>query len=309
MIQKFINIIYRYPKSRYKTVRRFGGIFNYIQMNWKKKEMKKSYRKLKPIVSDPQGLPIYFLTGKDYFYQTLFCIHSLLTVSIEKFELILVDDGTFDKRLIDEVHKLIINCNIITKEQIDFNLERQLPSDVYPVLHKKRKEYPHIKKLIDIHTIPLKPWKLVFDSDMLFFSKPVEIIDWLQAPRMPLYMVDSIEAYGYSRPLMEELAKSSIKKKVNVGLIGLNSKSIDWNSLEKWVKVLQQKEGNSYFLEQALSAMLLGDKPAIRLDETEYIVNPGKNQVQQKAGILHHYVDLSKEYYFKIAWQKFKHPK
>ena len=34
----------------------------------------------------------------------------------------------------------------------------------------------------------------------------------------------------------------------------------------------------------------------------DYIVMPSKDQVLKKKGILHHYVDISKEWYFKHAW-------
>ena len=39
----------------------------------------------------------------------------------------------------------------------------------------------------------------------------------------------------------------------------------------------------------------------------EYIVYPTQQQqVQNKIGVLHHFVDLSKKWYFMSAWKNFK---
>ncbi|WP_432329164.1 hypothetical protein ACRQ5D_13040 [Mucilaginibacter sp. P25] len=118
-------------------------------------------------------------------------------------------------------------------------------------------------------------------------------------------MIDCTEAYGYSRQLMEQLAGAPVKPLLNVGAIGLKSEAIDWDKLENWVKTLEEQEGTSYYLEQALSAMMIADTDAAVLKAGDYIVNPGPDQIKNKTGILHHYVDLSKEGYFKQAWKHF----
>jgi glycosyltransferase involved in cell wall biosynthesis len=258
---------------------------------------------LPPAYSYPDGLPVYFLTGKKYLYQTLFCIRSLTKVSNEKFKFILVDDGSFDNQIINRIKKQLPKADIITKAIIDQNLQEYLPANSYPGLHHKRKIYPHIKKLTDIHTSQGSEWKLVLDSDMLFWHEPRAIINWLKNPGRPLHMIDCIETYGYSKPLMEDLCNTVVKPLINVGAIGLNSNSINWNELENWVKILEEKEGSSYYLEQALTAMLIGNKPSEALNSTEYTVNPTVDIIDNKSGSLHHYVDLSKEPYFKKAWK------
>ena len=49
--------------------------------------------------------------------------------------------------------------------------------------------------------------------------------------------------------------------------------------------------------------MLLSETEAIILPGDEYIVNPDIGLINNKTGALHHYVDLSKEGYFKKAWK------
>ncbi|MFB0498239.1 hypothetical protein ABID99_004476 [Mucilaginibacter sp. OAE612] len=270
-----------------------------------RREMEQRSLELPPVVSHTNGLPIYFLTGKNYLYQTLYCIQSLIKSTAAQFKFILVDDGSFNAELVERVAKQLPGAQVITVKQISENLQNTLPETRYPYLHKKRAVYPHIKKLTDVHTIPGDDWKLVLDSDMLFWHEPADLVKWLNGPQQPLHMLDCVEAYGYSQQLMEQLAGSTVKPLLNVGAIGLKSEAIDWDELENWVKTLEELEGTSYYLEQALSAMLIGNTDATVLKTGDYIVNPSPDQIKNKTGILHHYVDLSKEGYFKQAWKHF----
>lgn len=301
MLQKLVNLIYRYPKSRFKTYQRFGGYFKYRAMLLSSVQMEKAAAKLPPVQSNDNGLPVYFLTGKKYLYQTLFCIQSLQKTTTEKFQFILVDDGSFDDQLIHQINTGLPGVKLVTKLQIEQNLKEKLPLADYPSLHHKRKVYPHIKKLTDVHTIPGKPWKLVLDSDMLFWAEPKEMLGWLKNPDKPIHMIDCAESYGYSSTLMEQLAGNKIKQLINVGAIGLNSDNIPWSDVDSWVHELETKEGGSYYLEQALSAMIISTTDTLELNKNNYIVNP----TTLSTGILLHYVDKSKELYFNFAWKSF----
>jgi hypothetical protein len=303
--QAAVNVLYRYPLSDLKKHKRFGGYRAYRQMLSGRAMMEKRAVDLPSVSSTSGGLPIYFLTGKSYLYQTLYCIQSLVKVSAAKFQFILVDDGTFDSELTSRINTQLPGATIIIAEEIASNLAKLLPPDAYPYIHQKRKVYPHLKKLTDVHSLPENSWKVVLDSDMLFWSEPTELINWLHAPTQPLHMIDCVEAYGYSKPLMEQLCGRPVTLLINVGAVGLKSQDINWGKLEEWIKVLEEQEGASYYLEQALTAMLIGDTAAAVLPAATYIVNPGEQVIKEKKGVLHHYVDLSKRHYFKTAWQQF----
>jgi len=267
--------------------------------------MMEASQNLPPIISYTNGLTIYFLTGKKYLYQTLFCAFSLTKTSKEKFQFVLVDDGSFDESFDRQVKKQMPGVQIITTKMIEANLAQNLPKTRYPYLHHKREIYPHIKKLTDIHTIDTTSYKLVLDSDMFFWNEPTELTNWLKTPNGCLYMLDSEESYGYDKELMETLCGFTIPDLMNVGAFGVNSNSINWNNIENWAKSLEEKQGASYFLEQALSAMVVASQTKTILNAEEYIVNPEINTSDLNKDKLHHYVDLSKKYYFETAWKKF----
>lgn len=302
MLQQIVNILYRHPLSQLKRYRRFGGYFSYRAMMRGSRQMMEASLQLPPVQCYAHGLPVYFLTGKNYLYQTLFCIQSLIKFSDEEFQFILVDDGSFDNSLVAQIQKQLPGCTIVMQDEVDKNLQQHLPPKQYPHLYQKRKVYPHLRKLTDIHTLTGADWKLVLDSDMLFWDTPHKIIQWLKKPEQPIHMVDCVESYGYSKQLMEKLSGHTIPSLLNVGAIGLNNAVIDWSALDNWVHVLEEKEGSSYYMEQALTAMLIGEQQSTILDRDTYKVNPSLGDA--KPPVLHHYVDLSKKYYYTQAWKK-----
>ena len=63
--------------------------------------------------------------------------------------------------------------------------------------------------------------------------------------------------------------------------------------------------GSSYYLEQLLTAIILESSENLHIaSKKDYLVFPTKDEVHNPTAVLHHYVDLSKEYYFKEAWLK-----
>jgi len=304
VVQSFVNLVYRYPRSSWDRMVKLGGVRVYIRMMRMQGRMKKAAYQLEAVTSYPDGLVIYFLTGKKFLYQTLFCIKSLAQHTSERFKFHLVDDGSFDPAMIAQIKHQLPGAEIILNDSIERHLDLVLPRDRYPVIRDRRGNYPHLKKLTDIHTLPGDDWKVVLDSDMLFVDEPRELLRWLNQPDQPIHMIDCMESYGYDRTLMEGLAGNAIAPLVNVGLIGLKSRSINWDLVEVWIKQLEDAGGKTYYLEQALTAMLLAGETCVALNPDEYIVNPSPVQIISGTGILHHYVASSKKGYFIDAWNK-----
>jgi len=285
-------------------MRSFGGYLAHRKMQQNREQMVKAAFNLKPVISYPNGLPLYFLTGEKYLYQTLFCITSLVSHSKERFNFILIDDGSFNNLLVQKINKLLPGATVHLNTDTETNLKKILPINRFKNLWNKRSVYPHIRKLTDIHTLPGPKWKLVLDSDMLFWDEPKMLINWLKNPVGATHMIDCEESYGYTPFLMQELAGATIPKLLNVGVLGIKSAIIDWNKIEHWIGQLEEKEGKTYFLEQALSAMIVANENCTVLDAAEYVVNPNETH-WQVANCLHHYVSTSKKEYFNLAWKKF----
>jgi hypothetical protein len=273
---------------------------------WSQLQMERAIYNLSPLQSSINKstiLNIYFLTGEKYWYQTCFCAYSM-SKQIEKFDIrpIIYDDGSLDRTHQNKIIRILPNAKFILRQEIEEKINKYLPENKFPYLRERRINYPNIRKLTDIH-VGSYGWKLVLDSDMLFFRTPHILLDWLKSPKQPCHMVDVETSYGYSSILMETLADAKISELINVGICGLKSDDIDWEKLEYWCKTMIKKEGKSYYQEQALVAMLMAGKSCIVSPASDYIVMPDRDEVIEPKAILHHYVADSKSWYFRYGWR------
>jgi hypothetical protein len=246
---------------------------------------------------------IHFLTGAKFWDQTALCLYSLQRHAGQTLPAVFHDDGSATDTIVDRLGRLFPCARWRRRDEIVAMHDQHLPVARFPVLRERWAAYPNIRKLTDVH-VGSRGWKLVLDSDMLFFRRPDFLLAWLAAPTRPLHMVDVEQSYGYSPALMQSLAGAPIPSLVNVGITGLASESLDWDRLERWCRELIAAEGPSYYLEQALIAMLVAGQDRAVAPAADYIVLPNIVECQSPRAVLHHYVAGSKRGYFRHAWRK-----
>ncbi|MBD2176622.1 glycosyl transferase [Pseudanabaena sp. FACHB-1998] len=312
---KLGSLIYRFyyaPKSFFERI--FSkGIVNSLIDEHQKSNMQRAAYNLEPITNNQvnsndllnqQLLEIYFLTGKKFWYQTCFCAYSMSTQSKEyRLSPVIYDDGSLSHEYQNEIIRIFPNAKINLKSEIDECINKHLPRSKFPYLRERRDNYPNIRKLTDIH-VGNHGWKLILDSDMLFFKPPTVIIDWIRNPTQPCYMLDVQTSYGYSQALMDSLAKTTVPERINVGICGLKSEDIDWDEIEFWCKTMIEQQGTSYYQEQAIIAMIMARQTCTVVSDSDYIVMPKREEVIHPKAILHHYVSDSKSWYFRYGWKQ-----
>jgi hypothetical protein len=219
----------------------------------------------------------------------------------ERITPLIYDDGTLTADARDHIRRAVPWAELISAERSEERLDRLHPASSFPTLRAKRLDYPHLRKLTDIH-LSAPSWTLVMDSDMLLFRHPHALASWFADPRA-IFMQDVMSAYGYSRGLMTELADGDIPDRINCGLYALYSPSIDWDRLEYWCRTQLEREGPNYVQEQALTALLVAGAGAEALPAADYVVLPSLAEGRAPTAVLHHYVAHSKRSYFQHGWR------
>ncbi len=252
---------------------------------------------------DSRPLELHLLTGRRFWDQTAFCLWTFARHSGRHLAPVLYDDGTLDGASLAPLRRLFPGLRVITQSAAAANLARHLPPAEYPFIHDRWTHYPNIRKLIDPH-LGSTGWKLVIDSDLLFFRRPDCLLAWLDAPHKPLHAVDTATSYGYDRTLMQRLAGAPVADLVNVGLMGLRSETIDWSRVEFFCRELITASGTHYYLEQALIAMLVAGRPCTVAPAADYITLPLPPEADDCSAVMHHYVAGSKPWYFRKNWRR-----
>jgi hypothetical protein len=271
-------------------------------------EMIETARCLPPPVSGP-GTPIelHLLSGARFWDQTAFCLWSFALHSRRPLAPVIYDDGSLGPEHREPLARLFPAARFVSRTETIARLEQHLPETKFPALRERWLNYPNIRKLTDPH-LGSRGWKLVIDSDLLFFRRPQFLLNWLERPERPLHAVDCETSYGYSRSLMNTLAGAPVAELVNVGLTGLDSGALDWERLEHWCATLIARERTSYYLEQALIAMLVAERACAIAPASDYITLPRPPEAQECRAVMHHYVAGSKRWYFQHCWRKAMRP-
>ncbi len=281
-----------------------GGPIEQWRTEQGRRAMVEAARNLPPLTPPAEdfGARVHFLSGHKFWYQTVFCFVSLQIHSSFRITPVIFDDGTLDAGVRSLISRVIPWAQYVGLEEIESRLDTYLPSDRFPILRARRLVYPHLRKLTDLHA-GQSDWALVLDSDMLFFQRPGELLEWFRKPSA-LYMQDIGNAYGYSIGLMNELAGQTILNKVNVGLYALDRSRIEWNRIESACSTQIEREKPNYLQEQALTAIALTWQNGRALDALNYRLLPDVDEGSQPTAILHHYVAHTKRSYFTSGWRR-----
>ncbi|MFQ4138587.1 glycosyl transferase [Nodosilinea sp. PGN35] len=294
--------LYHQPRQFVQRWRRVG-LSHLADLAHDQRQMERAAAALPPLAprSGPP-LEVYYLSGRKFWYQTVFCFYSLALQTDLNVQLVVVDDGTLSHRYQNLIRQVCPTVRFVLATEIETRLNAVLPWERYPTLRSRREAYPNLRKLTDIHA-GTTGWKLVLDSDMLFFRPPTALLDWLKNPQTPCHMVDVETSYGYSPALMERLAGVPIPEQINVGITGLQSDALDWDELEHWCRTQIEQAGSHYYQEQGLIAMLMARHDCCVMPPEDYIVMPGPAEVISPQAQLHHYVAESKPGYFRHGWK------
>lgn len=297
-------LLWHAPRGWLVRSRREGGPFQQWIDRRGRRQMEAAAWRLPALTAPAADAPeVCFLTGKRFWYQTAFCGWSLAHAAGAPLRVVLHDDGTFDRGLAEEARRVFPGCTIVDAAEAGQRLDTALPERKFPALRSQRRSYIHLRKLTDFHA-GRAGWRLVIDSDMLFFRRPDAVLAWLAAPQRPLHMVDVFTSYGYAEAALEALvAPARLPRNINVGACGLQSDALDWARIEAWCAHLLAQHGTSYYLEQALVALILAGRETTALPAADYRVLPDEAECRAPTAVLHHYVAGAKRGYFRHAWR------
>ena len=256
-----------------------------------------------PAATAAPTLEPHLLTGRRFWHQSAFCLSSLAHRSGRLVSPVFYDDGTLGAEHAAHLRRLFPGARFVSKADALQKLDALLPAGRFPRLRDRWIHYPNIRKLIDPH-LGSSGWKLVIDSDLLFFRRPGFLLDWCAIPDRPLHAVDCETSYGYPDELLSRLAGAPLAPLVNVGLCGLRSEDLDWERIEAWCEQLISLHGTHYFLEQALVAMLVAGRPCAIAPAADYVTLPRQPEAEDCKAVMHHYVAGSKRWYFQRNWRR-----
>ncbi|WP_428328409.1 hypothetical protein [Mucilaginibacter sp.] len=314
-IGKLVYKLYFEKKSKQATIKKFGGKQNYLNMLAAEQEMKAYALNKLTIKSDftPDGkFKLNFLTGDKFIHQSLFCTYSffrhLSADEAKTFSVNYYSDGSLSDATSAILKTRFPKIKVISFEESMAAVNAVLSTAAFPYLTKKIETLPLFKKMIFPHLSNKGP-AIFFDSDMLFIHKPTAFLNWLNEhgdiADHTLCIQDVQRSYGYTDAEILKIWPVPIKNDVNSGMYAMHSEKMDLPFIENMIKEFDTQLGTQYYMEQLITGILLEKSGNLFVaPPSDYIVSPTTEQIIKQEGVLHHYVNESKEFYFKESWKQ-----
>jgi hypothetical protein len=252
---------------------------------------------------EPQTPTIHFVTGRDFWHQTAFCVWSLQITSGRRFSFVIHDDGSLSREAATILLRVMPAGSIRSADEAERRLDGALPEAEYPLLRQRHRTKPHMRKWLDVFAGSTGA-QLFLDSDVLFWRRPDVLLEWMRDPSEPLFMVDRKTSYGYPMETLAELAGCPMPERVNVGVVGWRAEGVPFRRMEEWTRALEERHGTSYYLDQTLGALCASQNPFRLLPESDYLCAPSPREIESPTAAMHHYVAETKALYHRIAWKR-----
>lgn len=306
---KWLYKYYFQPTLKYRYNITHFGLLGWFKMHRGEKAMKRAALKLNPItLLENPLLEVSYLTGKNYWHQTIFCAYSLAKALHGRVKINIYSDGSLSEQQNTAIRHVLANVCIIENKTIELQIEQILPKQKFPTLNYLRSENAFFRKLVDMRIND--GYIIQLDSDMLFFSRPDMLVNAFKT-ELFFYMQDTIDSSFYVIP--EEKISSqlgiTVKPKINSGILAYNSSKIDWIFIEKTCEYLLANIRSIHppMLEQTINAIIISMLKGNALDGSYKILYNSDCDNLEESDVVRHYIYKAKYRYLTQEWKKIAH--
>ena len=255
MIQKIIKKI-RY-ELQFNNTHYYHRISERFFKTAYKKLLQRKIRRLPPIIVDNENalLTLATLANKKNFYESVAALYSFCfwerNIHIHYHE-----DGTLTNEDISFLKKIFPGIVVFRRSEQNLKVKDYLLSKKLPKCAGLRDVFFLSIKLFDMVLEKKTPYVLHIDSDVLFFSKPYEILDIAQKKQLNgCYNKDVITAFNtFTDSVIAKYIPVPILKSFNSGLIMHNFDEPFFDLIER-VMEGEPWATESWHLEQTLLGM------------------------------------------------------
>jgi hypothetical protein len=180
----------------------------------------------KPVpCGETRGYEVHILTCERDRTMAFWALKSFYYFLGERPPLVVHDDGSLTEESVRSFQDHFPGCTVVRAHQADADprLREALSSLPLCELWRFRCDFQLAKKLFDFPSLSAEPFIVAIDSDILFFRKPLEILECVRAS-VPFMSSDYQDAYEFDAP--------GLIPRLNSGLFGLRSEDFDFRLVE-----------------------------------------------------------------------------
>jgi hypothetical protein len=200
-------------------------------------------------------VPVHVLTGGKDWRLSAWMLASLFHYSEVAWPVVIHDDGTLSEEARKGLAGLFEGARIIPRAEADSEMAKVLRA--YPFCADYRASHPLALKIFDMAHFARDERFMVVDSDVLFFARPGEIVDWATGPntRACWFNEDVQEAALLTAEEAREDLDIKLWSRVNSGLCLIHKPAIDYDLCDRALALTSVLSGQIWRIEQTLFAL------------------------------------------------------
>ncbi len=187
-------------------------------------------------------LEVHMVTHESAMLESLWCLKTFYHFSEIRPKLFIHDDGS----LSEESTSIFLNhfkeARVIGKLEADLKMQEYLKDYEFSHMYRFANYGAHSLKLLDFYRFSDNKPVLGLDSDVLFFQKPLELLNCAQT-QQGFYMCDYRDSYSLPTNQLENNFQLKIVPRVNTGIFYfLQDRYYDRVLIEQWLKLAYQHQ-------------------------------------------------------------------
>ena len=196
------------------------------------------------------------LTSRNDWQPCLWSLVSFYELTGLRLPLLIYSDGSLDSTHIGRIKSIFPDARIIDPAAADAAVAGSLAR--FPNCRRFRLVQPCARRIIDLPILCTSNSILMLDSDILFFSRPEELVGQIETvcPGRFVFERDMQDAYVASRTSIRDRFNIEIAAQVNCGIMLADISNFDYARIEQWLG--QAPIENHPWAEQTLWAMYAG---------------------------------------------------
>ncbi|MFI0347458.1 MAG: hypothetical protein ACH346_01615 [Chthoniobacterales bacterium] len=208
-----------------------------------------------------------------------------------RWDLFIHEDGSIDEETRCSIAKILPGVHFISRALSEEKMKNYLAA--YPRCAAHRLRHNLFLKFFDIPAFVPGERFILLDSDVLFFRRPQEILDWADSAREEcFYNEDTKEKYSSPRYEIEPVLGVKLWPRFNSGLLLMPRRAIALDLAEKLLTLFDQSAHHPQFFEQTLYALMASDWNRGGALPSNYEISWGF--FRKKESIARHYVGAFK---------------
>jgi hypothetical protein len=245
---------------------------------------------------EPGKLPIHLLTGEKDWRLAAWALASFFHFTELGWPVVIHDDGTLSEDARAMLSALFEGCRIIPRAEADDEVAKVLRP--FPFCFDYRNSHPLALKVFDMAHYAQGERFIVLDSDVLFFKRPQEIIDWANAPmsKDSWFSEDVQEGSIITAAEAREELGVKLWSRVNSGLCLLYKPALDFDFCDRALATTSILRGQIWRVEQTLLALCASRQAKGGLLPKTYEVSLKRNA--SKDAVARHYVPAVRDRFY-----------